>query len=246
TLGIVTSVSIRLFPAPEGEVTLLCGADRAEDLVPAARAITTSSLSVAALELVEDSGLGEAFGGDGALLVIRLLASRVAVAEMEGRVAEMLPAFSLRRLESRESEEFHRALAGREVAGSMVLRLALLPRRLDVLLERARAFLGTGETGTIGEVRMAAHVGAGILRLTFQEPTDGSAMLGVGTLAESLRGLRGFLEREGGTLTVSHGPPSLVREVGAWGDPGEVAHLHAGLKREFDPAGILAPGRFVG
>jgi len=42
---------------------------------------------------------------------------------------------------------------------------------------------------------------------------------------------------------LSSGPGVLLREVGAWGAAGEEKTLMAGLKAEFDPQGILAPGR---
>jgi glycolate oxidase FAD binding subunit len=247
TLGIVTSVSLRLFPLPESEVTLLFDADRAESLGEAARAVATSPLPVGALELVEDAGLHNALyrdpAGGEAFLAVRLLGSRTDLAEMERRIREMLPSGSPRRLENRESRQLHETLDDREIAGSLILRLSLLPSSLETLLERTRIFLTSiGIEGS--QARMAIHVGAGILRLTLGL---GEKLVerDQGDLADSLLELRQSLEGLGGTLTVSQGPPSLVREVGAWGDPRDVASLMAGLRHEFDPAGVLAPGRFV-
>ena len=61
--------------------------------------------------------------------------------------------------------------------------------------------------------------------------------------AEVIERVRGDLEAEGGSLTVSRGPSELVSAVGAWGDAGPSAPLMKVLKREFDPAGVLSPGR---
>ena len=44
-----------------------------------------------------------------------------------------------------------------------------------------------------------------------------------------------------GTLTVEQGPSG----VASWTSPGALA-LHQAVKSRFDPAGLLAPGRFVG
>jgi FAD/FMN-containing dehydrogenase len=59
----------------------------------------------------------------------------------------------------------------------------------------------------------------------------------------SLRKLRARLEERGGTLTLSAGPARVMNEVGAWGSAGGEQRLMKGLKAEFDPKGILAPGR---
>jgi len=74
-------------------------------------------------------------------------------------------------------------------------------------------------------------------------PTDEGDALG--KLAGDLRALRERLESAGGTLTLSQGPPALVRDVGVCGEVGPEAELVRGLRREFDPAGILLAGRFV-
>jgi FAD/FMN-containing dehydrogenase len=63
-------------------------------------------------------------------------------------------------------------------------------------------------------------------------------------VVRALAGLRERLEEEGGSLTVSRGPVEVMEGVGPWGTPGPELSLMRGLKAEFDPSGILAPGRF--
>jgi len=50
----------------------------------------------------------------------------------------------------------------------------------------------------------------------------------------------------GGSAVVEHAPPSLKRQVDVWGDPPVGLEIMRSIKRKFDPAGILNPGRFVG
>jgi glycolate oxidase FAD binding subunit len=66
---------------------------------------------------------------------------------------------------------------------------------------------------------------------------------GIGWLAAEppLEGLRPELERAGGSLTIVRGP-----RHDAWGDPGDTLPLLRAVKAQFDPKGILNPGRFVG
>jgi glycolate oxidase FAD binding subunit len=40
--------------------------------------------------------------------------------------------------------------------------------------------------------------------------------------------------------------PAVKAAVDVWGDPGPGMALMRGVKAAFDPAGLFAPGRFVG
>ena len=50
----------------------------------------------------------------------------------------------------------------------------------------------------------------------------------------------------GGSVVVDHAPPALKRQVAVWGDLPVGLEIVRSIKRKFDPAGILNPGRFVG
>ena len=149
------------------------------------------------------------------------------------------------KLEGGESRSFHRALNGWEEGADLVCRLALLPSELGALLEEASALSSLlseeGSTGAPGNARLSAQMGTGILRLAVSGFGGEGATLSRWTSA--LRELRVRLEEKGGTLTLSYGPPDLVKEVGAWGEDGGTLALMKGLKAEFDPRGTLAPGR---
>jgi glycolate oxidase FAD binding subunit len=260
TLGVITSVSARLFPLPEREVTLLLRGRNARFLLPAARAMALSSLPLAAVELLDPVD-GSSGGREGrAALVLRLGGPSAQVKAMEAGVQSELGeegwgGAGLQRLEGEESRVFHEALDRWEEGAQLVLRLCLLPSELGSLLEEAeglgalakeagggggRGDSATGE-GELSPVRLSGHVGAGILRVAVASvPGEG-----VEAWVRALTELRGRLEGKGGSLRVSHGPLSLVEEVGPWGAQGAEAPLVRGLKEELDPEGILAPGRFV-
>ena len=92
-----------------------------------------------------------------------------------------------------------------------------------------------------GRLRVSAHVGAGIVRVVVEKlPKGGGALPAWDSV---LRQLRSRLEAEGGSLTISSGPGDLIRTVGAWGEMGGEREVMLGLKSQFDPKGILAPGR---
>jgi glycolate oxidase FAD binding subunit len=242
TLGVVLTVSIRLFPLPQRDVSIVAGGASWGEVHEAGRTLAQSSLSFGALELLEGvEGLGG--GGAGPSFLVRLLGSTPEVEEMERRVREMVHGLSVQRFEDPDSRDLHNSLTKVEEEAGLVLRMTLLPSRL----ERGRGFLEEHLAGPgmgTGGVRIATHLGSGVTRVIVPLPEGKQDEVKM-PLAQGVLALREAVEREGGSVTVSSGPPDVVREVGAWGAPGALAGIQRDLKREFDPAGILSPGRFV-
>jgi len=93
------------------------------------------------------------------------------------------------------------------------------------------------------EMRLAGHLGWGVLRLGLPRVPGG--MGEITSLARALTASRARVQGRGGSLIISQGPPELLQEVGARGNAGgPEARLVEGLKAQFDPSGILSPGRF--
>ena len=83
---------------------------------------------------------------------------------------------------------------------------------------------------------VAQAVGAGLVRF-------GAGQADV--LVDVLRTLRAPLERRGGSLTILRCLPPVKSDMDVWGDAGDVLSLMRNIKAQFDPLGILNPGRFV-
>ena len=79
--------------------------------------------------------------------------------------------------------------------------------------------------------------GVGLLRLECRDETTLPAA--IGAAREMLAGL-------GGTLVVLQCPTGAKPNVDVWGPPGDALPLMRRVKEQFDPAGTLNPGRFVG
>ena len=99
--------------------------------------------------------------------------------------------------------------------------------------------------GRIGQLADSSRVqwrsvvqgtGLGWLRLEASSPS---------ALHEVLRALRLELERRGGSLAVLHRPAAMP-VFDAWGSGGNALPLMVRVKQQFDPRGMLNPGRFVG
>src|SRR5216684_3165558 len=70
---------------------------------------------------------------------------------------------------------------------------------------------------------------------------DGDAQ----AMESALREFRAGLERGGGSLVTAHRAAGMSA-LDAWGKAGDALPLMNAVKRQFDPQGILNPGRFVG
>ena len=65
-------------------------------------------------------------------------------------------------------------------------------------------------------------------------------------LANVLARAREIAAQQNATCVVEHCPPELKRQIDVFGDPPPAFDLMRRVKRQFDPNGILSPGRFVG
>jgi glycolate oxidase FAD binding subunit len=127
---------------------------------------------------------------------------------------------------------------GGVVDGALLLRAVGEPRRLLDWVAEAQA--AAGRAGV--EAMLLAQPGHGVLQLSVRDEFDAGRVM-----KDLVLPLRGALEAEGGSLIVERGPAELKDQCDVWGtiDP-EIMAIMVRIKSEFDPAGLLNPGRFVG
>ncbi|HSE02656.1 MAG TPA: hypothetical protein VLK35_00780, partial [Methylomirabilota bacterium] len=92
------------------------------------------------------------------------------------------------------------------------------------------------------EAAVLAQPGHGVIQLALAESPDPAR------IAQELVGpLRRALEAEGGSLVVERAPVELKGYCDVWGDiHPDILAIMSRIKSEFDPGGVLNPGRFVG
>jgi FAD/FMN-containing dehydrogenase len=113
-----------------------------------------------------------------------------------------------------------------------VLRAATLPVEVGAVLESAQNAARARGTA----VRTLAHAANGVVRI---------AVLRAGDVAPLVGALRPALESAGGSLVVQRALPEVKAGLDVWGGAGSGTELMRRIKAAFDPAGALAPGRFV-
>ncbi len=113
------------------------------------------------------------------------------------------------------------------------LRLSFLPADLPEVLALA--------SSRFPAAHQRAHAANGTLRLHFVAGTGPKA----GELSDFRQALEARDGRQRGQMIILRAPAGSDSRIDTWGDPGPTAHLMQSIKRQYDPQGLLNPGRFV-
>jgi glycolate oxidase FAD binding subunit len=119
---------------------------------------------------------------------------------------------------------------------SVVCKFTLLPSGMKTFFAKLR---GVAEQAHLRWRLVAQAVGVGLLRLE----RDG---VSPDVFPSAIAELRQSLESSGGSLVVLRCPSKVKSKIDVWGSSGDALPLMKSIKAQFDPAGVLNPGRFVG
>ena len=241
TLGMITSVTMRLHPVPAVDRSIVFTAPDPAEGAALACHLAQASLSLAAVELLVPGDAESGAGASSPLVVVRILESVDGADEAERVISERAGMPPAQRLEGEKSAAIFSNVRAMEDGAELVLRLSLLPSRLPDLIEMTSRLSDLYEPEVGWGMRLAAHACTGVLRVMIAKVTRADEGLKNATVVLGV--LRRSLEAEGGSLVISQGPPDIVGAVGAWGDAGPTAPLTAGIQAAFDPSSILAQGR---
>jgi glycolate oxidase FAD binding subunit len=244
TLGVIVEVTLRLHPVQPASGSWLFSFASREAAAALVAAVLDSSLEPERLAWLNAAAL-ERVGSEGGEAAVAVSVATVAeaVASQGALLGSMASGLGAR--VSVLDEGFWTRMGG-ALASPIVLKLASEIRRLPFWAgEVERVLSRHGLT-----VSLVGEAGNGILRAA----VDGSGLpdtwadTGVNTWArEIVSPLREALRAEGGSLVVERAPLDLKRATDVWGPVPDVAlAVMRRLKAEFDPRGVLNPGRFVG
>jgi FAD/FMN-containing dehydrogenase len=121
-----------------------------------------------------------------------------------------------------------------EVSATTIVRLADLPSRIAVTLQIAQKLAAKAGTNPT----ISAHAGDGIVRVLLRDSDVENTAFAIGEA-------RSMVVAAGGTLIAHSHNGNVMRRADAYGATGPMLQFMAKLKQLFDPASILAPGRFV-
>ena len=231
SLGILTRVSLRLFPRPDADWTLVFVLN-AERALAMAGALRRSHLPVAAM-LLEGRGLRNVGDGHAVRLVVRLLGAPREVDEILGRVVAAAGTDPDRVLHDGESRHMHDRHRAWEDDAGLVVRLRALPGVLDRSVAVARGVAAA----MAGQIEIVADAGSGVVRVRGE--AEGAEMAAVEV---ALAAARKSIEALGGSLTLSAAPAELGRRVGWESQDEGIRRITRRIRSLFDPHRVFAPG----
>ncbi len=239
TFGVLVELTVRLHPQPECERTWLTGFPSPLAAEAFVGRVLDSPLQPNRVEFLNEPALRAcSVPAAPAAIAIAIGSVETAVIEQGARLGDLAQQAGGRPAPAPEDfwERYDRAFA--KAGEGVVLQIGTLPARLATTIaaiERGRPTLGAGASFTITG---GAALGTLRVALTGAEPA------GVATLVEQLRGTVAEFD---GSVVIQAGPAALRAAVDPWGPvaAGTLA-LMRGLRDEFDPRGVLNPGRFVG
>jgi glycolate oxidase FAD binding subunit len=121
---------------------------------------------------------------------------------------------------------------------SVVCKFTLLPASMGTFFDKVRE---VAEQAHLRWRLVAQAVGVGWLRL--EKEGDGAVH---DVFPSAIAELRQGLEARGGSLAVLRCPSVVKSKLDVWGSAGDALPVMKSVKAQFDPAGVLNPGRFVG
>lgn len=231
TLGVITEVTCKVRPLPEAAETLLAGFGDLGAALGCAEALLNSELLPAAVVVLSPGAARRLEAPGPYALAVALEESPANVRYQADRIWPEV---------ARAGGRAAGALAGAAEAGFW--------EGVRNYGDRSGAALcckvNTVISGLEGEFRKAdtaaadavAYVGTGHVYLYAP----------AGDEAEMERTAAAWLRPAEGTAVLERAPAPIRRRLPVWGDPGPAFPFMAGLKRTFDPGGVLNPGRFVG
>lgn len=228
TLGIVAELTFRLQPIPPGFQTVILSGSP-QGVSELAAQVRGSSLTPVQSDLLS-ARIARDLGIDGQIaLAVRFASIPESIEEQVGILVAKKGAGGVNVLEGQTEvnfwEEVRTQFWQAEADEAVVGKFGVLPgQAVNVLIE-------ADQLGAAAWI----HSGSGIGVIRWPK-TDLAA----------IEQFRVICRRWSGYLSVLEAPLQTKEQIDIWGYEGNASGLMAGLKRQFDPQGILAPGRFVG
>ncbi|MBI1733850.1 MAG: FAD-binding oxidoreductase [Candidatus Rokubacteria bacterium] len=239
TIGVLTELTLRLHAVPESERTWLVTAPSLETLQACLDALVDSPLQPSRVEVLDTGALaGFGAGHAKAALAVAFASVAEAVREQGDRLVDMARRAGAAVTERPTDVWRDVDRIATPSSGDVALDVAALPAQVGGVI-RAITY-DPAVFGTSVRCAVTGHASVGTLRAIVggAAPSDVVAMV---------TRLRASVADFGGSVVVSAGPRAVRAAIDPWGpiEPGAFALMRR-IKQEFDPRGVLNPGRFVG
>lgn len=226
TLAVITELTFKLRPLPDGNTTLVVTTSNRGSLVDFAGRVTASGLQPASVFLTrllvdESSPKTER-------LLIRFIDSDAAIRHQVDWIKQEIGyEFDLTVLTDDDGEALWHQVADIDQRGANAVRISVPVSTVASTLARL----------AMPDCAAAIDFGLGIIRVAFDADDSKSV--------ETIRRMRSQAAEVGGTLFVERSSSGVREQVDAWGSCNPLSNLMRSVKAKFDPESVLNPGRFV-
>jgi glycolate oxidase FAD binding subunit len=222
TLGVIADVNFRLHPVEGSARTWSARGKSAAHFQAPLGALAETQIVPSSVQLRIESGVCS--------LDIRIAAVPACLDQHADELTRIFASMDLR-----EADETvwtaRQQLFGHDT--DLIAKVSLLPGELCSAMHSLEQ-----SSAAAGVAFRAVAQGHGLAAIALGGDRD--------SLISSVNQLRARLRTSGGSVTVLHLPDACQGGLDVWGDVGSTLPLMREIKKRFDPAGILNPGRFVG
>lgn len=246
TLGIVTEATLRLYPVADISQTYLVSFTSLEKCAETVSGLLKSELVMNSLELLNPAMVSKITEHSGVGLKRKKYALAIRVMNVEKAVSEQM---ALVKKVCNKSRGQGLVVEG-DIENELWDGIINFPW-IKTDDEQVKLKAGVMKTDVPGiftkleelsqkssiETYASAKAGNGIVDVSMSGST--------GDLLPLIQELRAHCEQISGSLVIEDAPISIKKEIDVWGDIGPALSLMKRIKLNFDPAGILNPGRFI-
>ncbi len=253
TLGVATEITLQLIPLPKIVRTALIAFSSVRDAAAAVSAVLASGILPRTLELMDDASIRAV---DGRGFTFPQGAGAAVIAEVDGNnedgtfaelaaLGEICERHGAREvLVAQDESQRQKLWAARRVVSTALRALKPFKISEDIAVPRSRIAEAIGALKKMGEemglvIATYGHAGDGNLHanILFDSPSERPKVdRAVGRMLELTVSL-------GGTITGEHGVGYAKRDYLALEQAPGLIDLQRRIKRLFDPAGLLNPGK---
>lgn len=230
TLGIVTEITLRVYPLLEKTDTVLVSGSPAT-IAALAEELLQSTLTPVILDIQADSKTEEM------TIKVQFQSLPESVSAQIERFQTMAKERSLRAVAPEDDAQ--------ETAFPNSIRCQVGVLSAEAVSSLAWFRQVAAEQNLSMQGKIYAGSGLGQLHLTGHLTGD-EAALDEAALKDVLRKWRSHCEASSGFLSILEAPITLKQTLDVWGYSGNALGAMRKLKEQFDPQGLLNPGRFVG
>lgn len=234
TLGVLTQVTLRVYPLPEASRTIVLTGD-VQALDQVTRTLLTSALTPLAADLVGGAMLAD-LGLPGTVgLALRFQTIQASVDVQISRIAAVAETLGLAIAHFADDLE---ATLWQQLRS----RIAEAPRSTWITCK-----IGVKSTAAVTVLQQISDLAPAAWRAQIHGASGlGKLALDANLPPKTLQNIRELCNANQGFLSVLQAPVDWKQEIDVWGYTGNALELMQQLKYQFDPHNLLNPQRFVG